>query len=58
MVELILTADKKEYPGFEKLVYDAEKKRKEENNEKRKLDKQLNDQKIREQMQKDAQARL
>ena len=58
MVELILTADKKEYSGFEKLVYDEEKKMKEENNEKRKLDKQLNDQKIREQMQKDAQARL
>jgi hypothetical protein len=27
MVELILTADKKEFPGFDKLVLDAEKAR-------------------------------
>jgi hypothetical protein len=29
MVELILTADKKEFPGFDKLVLDAEKAMKE-----------------------------
>jgi hypothetical protein len=32
MVELILTADKKEFPGFDKLVLDAEKAMKEKNN--------------------------
>lgn len=58
MVELILTADKKECPGFDKLVLESEKAMKEKNNTQRKEDKMKNDQKIRDQMQKDAQARL
>ena len=40
MVELILTADKKECPGFDKLVLEAEKAMKEKNNTQRKEDKQ------------------
>lgn len=58
MVELILTADKKEFPGFDKLVLDAEKAMKEKNNAQRKEDKQKEDQRNREKMQRDAQARL